>query len=95
MEEAGRRGAEKALALQQSLGCRADWWSPEKIKRHCPLYETEGLADGTFGLDDGYFDAYAVLMVYKAKAKSMGAVYINDEVGIGLDWALSDTKLPD
>ena len=80
VDDAGRRGAEKALALQQSLGCRVDWWSPEKIKRHYPLYETKGLAGGTFGRDDGYFDAYAVLMAYKAKAKSMGAVYINDEV---------------
>jgi FAD-dependent oxidoreductase domain-containing protein 1 len=80
VDDAGRRGAERALALQQSLGCRVDWWSPEKIKRHYPLYETEGLAGGTFGRDDGYFDAYAVLMAYKAKAKSMGAVYINDEV---------------
>ena len=80
VDDAGRRGAEKALALQQSLGCRVDWWSPETIKRHYPLYETKGFAGGTFGRDDGHFDAYAVLMAYKAKAKSMGAVYINDEV---------------
>jgi glycine/D-amino acid oxidase-like deaminating enzyme len=80
VDDAGRRGAERALALQQSLGCRVDWWSPEKIKRHYPLYETKDLAGGTFGRDDGHFDAYAVLMAYKAKAKSMGAVYINDEV---------------
>jgi glycine/D-amino acid oxidase-like deaminating enzyme len=80
VNEAGRRGAEKALALQQSLGCRADWWSPEKIKRCYPLYEPKGLAGGTFGPDDGHFDAYAVLMAYKAKAKSMGAEYIKDEV---------------
>jgi len=80
VDDTGRRRAEKALALQQSLGCRVDWWSPEKIKRHYPLYETKRLAGGTFGRDDGYFDAYAVLMAYKAKAKSMGAVYINDEV---------------
>ncbi len=81
VDEAGRRGAEKALALQQSLGCRADWWSPEKVKRHYPLYEPKGLAGSTFGPDDGHFDAYAVLMAYKAKAKSMGAEYIKDEVG--------------
>ena len=80
VDDAGRREAEKALALQQGLGCRVDWWSPEKIKRHYPLYETKDLAGGTFGPDDGHFDAYAVLMAYKAKAKSMGAVYINDEV---------------
>jgi len=80
VDEAGRREAEKALALQQGLGCRVDWWSPEKIKRHYPLYETKDLAGGTFGPDDGHFDAYAVLMAYKAKAKSMGANYIEEEI---------------
>jgi FAD-dependent oxidoreductase domain-containing protein 1 len=80
VDDAGRRGAEKSLALQQSLGCRVDWWPPEKIKRYYPLYETKDVAGGTFGRDDGYFDAYAVLMAYKAKAKSMGAEYINEEV---------------
>ena len=80
VDDAGRRGAENSLALQQSLGCRVDWWPPEKIKRYYPLYETKDLAGGTFGRDDGYFDAYAVLMAYKAKAKSMGAEYINEEV---------------
>lgn len=80
VDKAGRRGAEKALALQQSLGCRADWWSSEKIKRYYPLYHTEDYAGGTFGPDDGHFDAYAVLMAYKAKAKSMGAEFLKDEV---------------
>ena len=80
VDTAGRRGAEKALALQQSLGCRVDWWSPEKIKRYYPLYNPEGLAGATFGPDDGHFDAYAVLMAYKAKAKTMGARYLTDEV---------------
>ncbi len=80
VDEAGRRGAQEALALQQSLGCRVDWWSPEKIKRYYPLYDPGDLAGGTFGLEDGHFDAYAVLMAYKAKAKSLGATYIKDEV---------------
>jgi len=80
VDKAGRQSAEKALTLQQSLGCRADWWSPGKIKRHYPMYNTEGLAGGTFGPDDGHFDAYAVLMAYKVKAKSMGAEFLKDEV---------------
>ena len=80
VDEAGRRKAEEALALQQSLGCRVDWWSPEKIKHHYPLYRTKGLASGTFGSDDGHFDAYAALMAYKAKAKSLGTRYIKDDV---------------
>ena len=80
VDEAGRRGAQEALALQQSLGCRVDWWSPEKIKRYYPLYDPGDWVGGTFGSDDGHFDAYAVLMAYKAKAKSLGATYIKDEV---------------
>jgi glycine/D-amino acid oxidase-like deaminating enzyme len=77
---AGREKAEKALALQLSLGCRVDWWSPEKIRRNYPLYNPEGLAGATFGPDDGHFDAYAMLNAYKTKAKSMGAKYLSLEV---------------
>jgi FAD-dependent oxidoreductase domain-containing protein 1 len=68
------------LALQKSLGCRVEWWSPEKIKQHYPLYDMSGLVGGTFGPQDGHFDAYAVLMGYKAKARSLGAQYIKGEV---------------
>jgi FAD-dependent oxidoreductase domain-containing protein 1 len=35
---------------------------------------------GTFGPKDGHVDAYAVLMGYKAKARSLGAEFIKDEV---------------
>ena len=34
----------------------------------------------TFGPKDGHFDAYGVLMGYRAKAISMGAEYIHAEV---------------
>ena len=39
-----------------------------------------GLVGGTFGPQDGHFDAYAVLMGYKAKARALGAEYIKGEV---------------
>ena len=80
IDENGRSVAKDTLALQKSLGCRVDWWSPEKIKQHYPLYDMSGLVGGTFGPQDGHFDAYAVLMGYKAKARSLGAEYIKDEV---------------
>ncbi|MGD8764417.1 MAG: FAD-binding oxidoreductase, partial [Desulfobacteraceae bacterium] len=66
--------------LQKSLGCQVDWWLPEIIKQHYPLYDLSGLVGGTFGPEDGHLDAYAVLMGFKAKARSLGAEYINDEV---------------
>ena len=75
-EEAARR----ALQMQTQLGCRVEWWSNQQIKEHYSLYEPQPFVGGTFGPDDGYFDAYAVLMAYKAKARSLGVNYFKDEV---------------
>jgi len=80
IDYSGRKAAETSLTLQQRLGCRAEWWMPEKIRRQYPIYETKEFAGATFGPQDGHFDAYSVLMGYKTKAQSMGAQYINAEV---------------
>jgi FAD-dependent oxidoreductase domain-containing protein 1 len=80
IDDAGRTQAAKALALQQSLGCRVEWWSPDEIKQRYPLYEPRNIVGGTFGLDDGHIDAHGLLMGYKAKARSLGAKYLKDEV---------------
>ena len=80
LDEPGKKAALEALALQQRLGCRSQWWSVDEIREQYPLYAPEAFVGGTFGPDDGHFDAYAVLMGYKAKARSQGAVYIEDEV---------------
>ena len=74
------KAVREALDLQRSLGCRVDWWSPETIEEKYPLYDTKDFVGGTFGTQDGHFDAYAALMGYKAKAKSLGARFIKDEV---------------
>jgi FAD-dependent oxidoreductase domain-containing protein 1 len=80
VEEGNRKMYEEALAVQKSLGCEVEWWSPEQIKEHYPLYEPAGYVGGTFGPKDGHVDAYAVLMGYKAKARSLGAEFIKEEV---------------
>jgi FAD-dependent oxidoreductase domain-containing protein 1 len=80
VDDSGVPSAEAALNLQKSLGCRVEWWTPEKIKQNYPLYAPEHLAGGTFGLLDGHFDAYAFLMGYKKKARSMGTRYIENRV---------------
>ena len=73
--------AQKAFQMQKDLGCAIEWWSPEKIRQKYPIYENlNGIVGGTFGSEDGHFDAYAVLMGYKACAKSMGAQFLQDEV---------------
>jgi glycine/D-amino acid oxidase-like deaminating enzyme len=80
VDEKGRAVAKKALDMQKSLGCPVDWWSPGEIKEHYPLYDATPYVGGTFGPKDGHLDAYAVLMGYKAKARSLGTEYIKDEV---------------
>ncbi len=68
------------MQMQKDLGCDIQWQSPEEITAQYPLYDMNGYVGGSFGPQDGYFDAYATLMGYKAKAMSMGAHYLEDEV---------------
>ena len=79
-DESSSPAAREALELQKSLNCRIEWWTPDKIEQHYLLYDMSGLVGGTFGSQDGHFDAYTVLMGYKAKARSLGAEYIHGEV---------------
>jgi len=80
VDQQNQRAAEKAFELQKKLGCRIEWWSAEKIKQQYDLYEPGNLLGGTYGPDDGHIDAYAMLMAYKAKARFLGAVYLEDDV---------------
>lgn len=79
-DQDGLAVAKRDLELQQSLGCDVQWWSPEEAAQHYPLFQPQGLAGGTFGATDGHIDAYAVLMGYRNKARSLGVEFIKDEV---------------
>lgn len=78
-DASGEAAAREAFDLQTSLGCPIEWWLTSKIKDTYPLYDTRGYAGATFGPADGHFDAYAVLMAYKKKARHLGAVYLEGE----------------
>jgi FAD-dependent oxidoreductase domain-containing protein 1 len=80
VDNLGKSAAEAAVSLQKSLGCRVEWWAPNKIKERYPLYAPDHLAGGTFSLPDGHFDAYSFLMGYKKKARSKGTRYIENRV---------------
>jgi glycine/D-amino acid oxidase-like deaminating enzyme len=80
VDDACRPSAEKAFDLQKRLNCQVEWWSPEKIKEHYPLFEPKRLVGGSFSPMDGHFDPYAFLMGYKNKAVSLGATYVNSSV---------------
>ena len=80
-DEKSEPAARKAFNMQKELGCAIEWWSPEKIKEKYPIYENlDNIVCGTFGAEDGHFDAYALLMGFKAKAKSMNVTFLQDEV---------------
>jgi FAD-dependent oxidoreductase domain-containing protein 1 len=80
IEETGRAAAEAALTFQRQMGGEVEWWTPEKIQARYPILSMDGFCGGTFGLRDGYLDPYAVLMGYRAKAKSLGAEFRTDTV---------------
>ena len=80
IDQENRSAAKKAFELQKDLECRIEWWSAEKIKQRYGLYEPGNLIGATYGPDDGYIDAYAMLMAYKAKARFLGADYLADEI---------------
>jgi FAD-dependent oxidoreductase domain-containing protein 1 len=80
VDEKTREVSKKALEMQKTLGCPVEWWSPGEVKEHYPLYDATPFVGGTFGPKDGHLDAYAVLMGYKAKARSLGAQFIKEEV---------------
>ena len=80
VDEDRKNEAQRAVEMQKSLGCQVEWWSRKKVREAYPLYDVDRYEGGTFGAQDGHFDAYAVLMGYKAKARSMGVNYITDEV---------------
>jgi glycine/D-amino acid oxidase-like deaminating enzyme len=81
VSEANRQAAMKMMVRQQELGCQVEWWSGDEIQRHYPLYQPGRFAGGTFGANDGYIDANTFLTGFLSKARSMGAVFINDRVG--------------
>lgn len=79
VDEKGLDSAKSAIQLQKDLGCDILWQTPEEIATQYPLYNMNGYVGGSFGPQDGYFDAYATLMGYKAKAIAMGARYMEDD----------------
>lgn len=79
LDNAGKAGAQNEMAMQQGLGCHVEWWSKEKLEKRLPHCNLDSYIGATYGPNDGTMDPYAVLMGFKAKARSLGAEYITDE----------------
>ncbi|NNG02052.1 MAG: FAD-binding oxidoreductase [Desulfobacteraceae bacterium] len=79
-DDKNHAAAAEAYGMQKKLGCDIEWWDSRTIGERYPLYDPSPYGGGTYGAKDGHFDAYAVLAGYKAKAKSLGALFIQDEI---------------
>lgn len=63
-----RQGAE----MLQSLGIRTETLTPQEIKRRYPEINTDDIALGTWGPDDGPLDPHMVMSGYIGRAREMG-----------------------
>jgi glycine/D-amino acid oxidase-like deaminating enzyme len=69
--------------IQQRLGCNVTWLEPDALQQMFPSMYVGDLGAAVHSPDDGWLDPYAVLMGFRNKAKSLGAVFLEDEV-VGL-----------
>jgi glycine/D-amino acid oxidase-like deaminating enzyme len=69
---------------QAALGCDVRWLEPDDVKDRFPSMFVGDLGAAVHSPDDGWLDPYAVLMGLRNKARSLGAVFIADEV-VGLE----------
>ena len=53
VDAAEETAARRSFEMQKDLGCQVQWWSPQTIKQHFPLYEPEKFVGGTFSPGDG------------------------------------------
>ncbi len=79
LDEASRAESYEGMLLQKSLGCEVHWLTPDEVKTHYPLYNLKNCVAGTLGPHDGTMSPLAVLMGYKGKAISVGAIFIPAE----------------
>ena len=96
--EAGRAILEHNNAIQRAHDVPVTLLSPDQLHERFPWMQTDDLAGGSLGLsDEGWFDAYALLQAFRAKARSLGVEYVAGEVsGIELtDGLVSGVRLAD
>lgn len=67
--------------VQRRCGADVVLLSADELKARFPWLAVDGLAAGSLGLGgEGWFDPYGLLMAFRRKARSLGAVYLKDEV---------------
>jgi FAD-dependent oxidoreductase domain-containing protein 1 len=68
-------------ALQRAHGAEVALLDPAALRRRYPWLAVDGLAGASLGLTgEGWFDGYALLRAFRAKAVAQGARYVAAEV---------------
>ncbi|NTA83779.1 FAD-binding oxidoreductase [Agrobacterium tumefaciens] len=68
------------LDTELEMGCNVVWLEPDELKHKFPSMNVSDLGAAVHSPDDGWLDPHSVLMGFRKKARSLGALYIADEV---------------
>lgn len=67
--------------VQRAAHAPITWLDPPDLAARFPYLRTDDLAAGTYGEHgEGWYDAYSLLVAFRAKARSLGVTYLADEV---------------
>jgi glycine/D-amino acid oxidase-like deaminating enzyme len=79
--EAGRSVLAANHSLQQAEGADILFMEREELARRHPWLSPEGIACASLGqTGEGWFDGWALLQAFRAKARSLGVDYVQGEV---------------
>ncbi|KAM6043265.1 FAD-dependent oxidoreductase domain-containing protein 1 isoform 2-T2 [Chlamydotis macqueenii] len=77
----GAAALEAVVRLQREEGAQVALLSPTQLKAKFPWMDTEGVAVGSYGLEDeGWFDPWTLLNAFRRKATSLGVLSCTGEV---------------
>jgi glycine/D-amino acid oxidase-like deaminating enzyme len=66
--------------IERGLGCNVVWLEPDELKSKFPSMYVDDLGAAVHSPDDGWLDPYSLLMGFRKKAASLGAVFVAEEV---------------
>jgi glycine/D-amino acid oxidase-like deaminating enzyme len=66
---------------QKRHGVNVEWLEPAVLKARFPSMRVDDLGAAVQSHDDGWLDPYAALMALRRKARALGAVLVDGEVG--------------
>ena len=84
-QSSGLAALRRAHAIQRELGADVALLSTPELAARFSWLHTDDLLAGSLGLSgEGWFDGYALLMAFKARARTQGVTYLRGEVcGMG------------